>query len=53
MTQIEESLDLKIIRDAKLFFENNQKIELSYNVKNTNRTLGARLASEIINKVDI
>ncbi len=52
INQVTESLDLKIIRDAKLFFENNQKIELSYNVKNTDRTLGARLASEIINKVD-
>ena len=47
INKVSDSLDLKIIEDAKSFFENNNKIELSYNIQNTDRAIGTRLASEI------
>jgi len=47
INKVSESLDIKIIDDAKSFFETNQKIELNYNINNTDRAIGTRLASEI------
>ncbi|MDC3023668.1 glutamate synthase large subunit, partial [Pelagibacteraceae bacterium] len=47
INKVSDSLDIKIIEDAKSFFETNQKIELNYNLKNTDRAIGTRLASEI------
>ncbi len=46
-----KSLDLAIIEDAKELFKKNQKIQLSYNIQNTDRALGTRLASEITNRI--
>ncbi|MDC0195052.1 glutamate synthase large subunit [Alphaproteobacteria bacterium] len=46
-----ESLDEKIIKDAKLLFENKQKIQLTYNIRNTDRALGTRFSSEITTKI--
>jgi glutamate synthase (NADPH/NADH) large chain len=45
------TLDEKIILDASKFFDTGQKIELSYSVKNTDRTIGSKLSSFIYNKV--
>ena len=47
INKVSDSLDIKIIEDAKSFFETDQKIELNYNIKNTDRAIGTRLASEI------
>ena len=47
INKVSDSLDLKIIEDAKSFFDNNHKIELNYNIQNTDRAIGTRLASEI------
>jgi glutamate synthase (NADPH/NADH) large chain len=44
---VTDSLDEKIIKDAKLFFENKQKIHLTYNIQNTDRALGTRFSSEV------
>ena len=44
------SLDEKIISDAKLFFEKKHKIQLTYNIQNTDRALGTRFSSEVTNK---
>ena len=41
-------LDLKMIEDLQPFFTSRQKTNLSYNIKNTDRALGTRLASEIV-----
>ncbi|MGI9461492.1 MAG: glutamate synthase large subunit [Alphaproteobacteria bacterium] len=41
------SLDEQIIKDAEKLFTNKEKIQLEYTVANTDRTIGARLASEI------
>jgi glutamate synthase (NADPH) large chain len=45
------SLDEKIIEDSKALFNNKQKIQLTYNIQNTDRALGTRLSSEITNKI--
>ena len=49
--EVAKSLDEKIIEDAKKLFDNNQKIQLTYNIQNTNRALGTRLSSEVTTKI--
>ncbi len=51
ITKVADSLDLKIIEDLETFFTSYQKTQLSYNIKNTDRALGTRLASEITTKI--
>ena len=51
INNISESLDLTIIKDSKELFNKGQKIQLSYNIQNTDRALGTRLASEITTKI--
>ena len=51
ITKVADSLDLKIIEDLANFFTSHQKTQLSYNIKNTDRALGTRLASEITTKI--
>ena len=49
--KVADSLDIKMIQDLQTFFEKGQKAQLNYNVKNTDRALGTRLASEITTKI--
>ena len=49
--EVSPSLDEKIIKDSKALFINKQKIQLTYNIQNTDRALGTRLSSEITNKI--
>ena len=51
ITKVADSLDLKMIEDLQSFFTSRQKTQLSYNIKNTDRALGTRLASEITTKI--
>ena len=44
------TLDERIIIDAAKFFETGQKTELHYSVKNTDRTIGAKLSSVMYQK---
>ena len=39
LIRLRDSLDLTIIEDAKSLFHKNQKIQLSYNIQNTDRAL--------------
>ncbi len=48
--EVDSGLDEKVILDAKNFFENKQKIQLTYNIQNTDRALGTRLSSEVTRK---
>ena len=48
--EVPDSLDAQILRDAEVFFERGEKIQLQYNVKNTQRAIGARASSEIVRK---
>jgi len=47
-TEVDETLDYQVIHDAERFFENGEKIQLSYSVRNTNRTIGARISSHVV-----
>mgnify|MGYP001099319224 FL=1 len=51
INKVPDSLDLTIIEDAKALFDKNQKIQLAYNIKNTDRALGTRFASEVTTKI--
>ena len=51
ITKVSDSLDLKMIKDLEPLFTSRQKTQLSYNIKNTDRALGTRLASEITTKI--
>ena len=47
---VPDTLDAQIMRDAEVFFDRGEKIQLQYNVKNTQRAIGARASSEIIRR---
>ena len=45
--EVPDSLDAQMIADAKPVFERREKMQLTYNVRNTHRAVGTRLSSEI------
>ncbi|MDO5371120.1 glutamate synthase-related protein, partial [Paracoccus sp. (in: a-proteobacteria)] len=45
-----DTLDAEIARDAARFFEDGEKMQLSYAVRNTQRTVGTRTSSLIVQK---
>jgi len=45
--EVPPTLDDKFEKDGKEFIERGQKIELTYNVRNTHRTVGAKISSFI------
>jgi glutamate synthase (NADPH/NADH) large chain len=45
-----DTLDAKIVRDAARFLEDGEKMQLSYAVQNTHRTVGTRVSSHIVKK---
>ena len=49
--EVDASLDNKIIKDAESLFKDKQKIQLTYNIKNTDRALGTRFSSEVTTKI--
>jgi glutamate synthase (NADPH/NADH) large chain len=44
------SLDAEILKDAAPLFERGEKTELAYSVRNTHRTIGARVSSALVRK---
>ena len=46
----ERDVDAKIIRDAQPFFQDGEKMQLSYAVQNTDRTIGARASSHLVKR---
>ena len=46
--EVPDTLDEKIIKDALPLIRDGQNVELSYNIKNTDRTVGARLSSNLV-----
>ena len=46
--EVPNTLDEKIIKDVLPLIKSGQNVELSYNIKNTDRTVGARLASTLV-----
>ncbi|MFV0492056.1 MAG: glutamate synthase large subunit [Pseudorhodobacter sp.] len=47
---VPDTLDAEIIRDGARFFEDGEKMQLSYAVRNTLRTIGTRASSHIVRK---
>ncbi|AGT10056.1 glutamate synthase large subunit [Paracoccus aminophilus] len=47
---VPDTLDAEIIRDAERFFSEGEKMQLSYAVRNTQRTVGTRTTSMIVQK---
>ncbi|MEX5728168.1 glutamate synthase (NADPH/NADH) large chain [Rhodovulum iodosum] len=47
---VPDTLDAEILRDAHRFFEDGEKMQLSYAVRNTARTIGTRVSSHIVQR---
>ncbi|MCT4554294.1 MAG: glutamate synthase large subunit [Pelagimonas sp.] len=47
---VPDTLDAEIVRDAARFLEDGEKMQLSYSVMNTHRTVGTRTSSHIVRK---
>ena len=47
---VPDTLDAEIVRDAARFLEDGEKMQLSYAVRNTHRTIGTRTSSHIVRK---
>jgi glutamate synthase (NADPH/NADH) large chain len=45
--EVPDSLDAQIIKDAQPVFNRREKMQLTYNVRNTHRAVGTRLSAEI------
>lgn len=45
--EVTDALDALILRDAAAFFERNERLTLHYDIRNTDRTIGTRISSEI------
>ncbi|WP_420326489.1 glutamate synthase large subunit [Mameliella sp.] len=48
--EVRDTLDAEIVRDAQRFLEDGEKMQLSYAVMNTHRTVGTRVSSHIVQK---
>ncbi len=48
--EVPETLDAEIVRDAARFLKDGEKMQLSYAVMNTHRTVGTRVSSHIVRK---
>ncbi|MEI2687889.1 MAG: glutamate synthase large subunit [Cypionkella sp.] len=47
---VPDTLDAEIVKDGARFFEEGEKMQLSYAVRNTHRTIGTRASSHIVRK---
>ena len=47
---VPETLDAQIVRDADRFLQDGEKMQLSYAVQNTLRTIGTRTSSHIVSR---
>ncbi|MFK7867126.1 MAG: glutamate synthase large subunit [Alphaproteobacteria bacterium] len=45
--EVEDSLDKQMVEDAAALFKAREKIQLQYNIRNTDRAIGTRLSSYI------
>ena len=47
---VPDTLDAQIVADAQPFFRDGEKMQLSYTVRNTHRTIGTRVSSHIVRR---
>jgi len=48
--EVSQSLDVEILKDASRLINNKEKVQLTYNIKNTQRAIGAYLSSTVTRK---
>jgi len=48
--EVADTLDVQILRDAAAFFRRGEKLDFSYTVRNTQRAIGARASSEVVQR---
>ncbi|OYV39134.1 MAG: glutamate synthase large subunit, partial [Acidocella sp. 20-61-6] len=48
--EVPETLDAKMIADASPFFNNHEKMQLQYSIRNTDRAIGTKFSSQIVAK---
>ncbi|NNK79108.1 MAG: glutamate synthase large subunit, partial [Litoreibacter sp.] len=48
--EVPDTLDAEIVKDAQPFFKDGEKMQLSYAVQNTLRTIGTRASSHIVQR---
>jgi glutamate synthase (NADPH/NADH) large chain/glutamate synthase (ferredoxin) len=47
---VPDTLDAEIVKDGARFFDDGEKMQLSYAVRNTHRTIGTRASSHIVKR---
>jgi glutamate synthase (NADPH/NADH) large chain len=48
--EVPETLDADMIRDAAALFEQGEKMQLAYNIRNTHRAIGTKISSKIVRR---
>ncbi len=48
--EVPETLDARMITDARALFEDGEKMQLAYNIRNTYRAIGTKLSSRIVRR---
>ncbi len=48
--EVPDTLDARMIEDARALFERGEKLQLQYTVRNTHRAVGTRFSSRIVRK---
>jgi len=48
--EVPDTLDAQMIVDAQAVFEEGEKMQLTYNIRNTQRAIGARLSSHLVRR---
>ena len=48
--EVPDSLDAQMIADARAVFDRGERMQLTYNVRNTHRAVGTRLSAEVVQK---
>ncbi len=48
--QVPNSLDAKMVEDAKAVFDRGEKMQLTYTIRNTERAIGTRLSSHLVRR---
>jgi len=49
-TEVPDTLDAQIVRDAAPLLEDGEKMQLTYTVRNTQRAIGTRISSHIVRR---
>ena len=48
--EVPETLDAQMIKDAEAVFEIGEKMQLAYNIRNTQRAIGTKLSSKLVRR---